>query len=244
MHGTVQSVRALSFLPGSFEILKDKGLLISDSLHQRIFLWASGRSKLMADLSHDTKYRLGDSVLDFHGGMYVGDVGFDFLNPLVDPLPNGGIIYINAEGKSSVVARNLFYPNGMVITPDNTTLIVAEMLAHRLVAFEINNDGSLKNRRVWARFQNEVKPMGICFDCEGAIWVAGTGPWVLRVREGGDIVHQIATKLPAYAAVLGGPGKRHLFICTSKSNDPVITRLVPSAAIEVAEVEIPGAGVS
>jgi sugar lactone lactonase YvrE len=175
--------------------------------------------------------------------MYVGDVGFDFLDPLVDPIPNGVIVHISADRKASVVARNLYFPNGMIITPDNSTLIVAETLAHRLTAFEIQNDGSLQNRRVWAQFEDEIKPTGICLDRDGAIWVAGTGPLALRVREGGEIDQQISTKQPVFATVLGGPERRHLFMCTSDSCDPVITRRVASATIDIAEVDTPGCGI-
>jgi len=92
-----------------------------------------------------------------------------------------------ADGKLSVVAENLFSPSGMVVTQDNSTLIVAETLGHRLTAFEIKSDGSLRNRRVWAQLEDEIKPDGICLDCEGAIWAGGTGLSALLVREGGEI---------------------------------------------------------
>jgi sugar lactone lactonase YvrE len=189
------------------------------------------------------KFCLSDGILDGRGGMYFSDVGFDFLDLLVDPVADGFIVHISVDGKSTVVAGDLFFPNGMVITPDNSTLIVAETLGHRLTAFEIEIDGSLQNRRVWAQFQDEIKPDGICFDCEGAIWLAGTDPRALRVREGGEIVHQIATKQPVFAIMLGGPERRHLFMCTSGSDDPLITRRAPSATIDIAEVGAPGNGI-
>ena len=130
----------------------------------------------------------------------------------------------------------------MIITADNKTLIVAETLGHRLTAFAIEDDGSLKNRRVWAQLQDEVKPEGICLDRDGAIWVAGAGPRALRVSQGGEIDQQITTKKPVFATMLGGPQRRHLFLCTSDSNDPVITRRTSSATIDIAEVATPGSG--
>ncbi len=96
---------------------------------------------------------------------------------------------------------------------------------------------------VWAQFEDEVKPDGICLDREGAIWVAGRAPWALRVREGGEIDHQITTKQPVFATMLGGPERRHLFMCTSDSHDPIITRRVSSATIDIAEVGIPLPGI-
>ncbi|MHC4145775.1 MAG: SMP-30/gluconolactonase/LRE family protein, partial [Planctomycetota bacterium] len=208
LKGTVQTVRALPYVPGGFGVLADGGLIVGDAWRRKIYRWASAGRKQMADLSNIAKFCLSDGIADSRGGMYVSDVGFDFLDPLVDPVPNGVIVHIGADGKSSVAAGDLFFPNGMIITPDNSTLIVAETLGHRLTVFEIENDGSLQNRRVWAQFQGEVKPDGICLDRDGAVWVAGTGLCALRVREGGEIDHQITTKQPVFATTLGGPERR------------------------------------
>ena len=243
LNGAVKTVRALPYLPGSFEVLADGGLIAGDAWRRKIFRWETAGPKQMADLSDVAGYCLSDGILDNRGGMYVGDVGFDFLDPLVDPVPDGVVVYVSADGKWSVVAGDLFYPNGMTITPDNNTLIVAEMLGHRLTSFGIAHDGSLRNRRVWAQFQDDINPEGICVDREGAIWVAGTGLRAVRVREGGEIDHQVTTKRPVFATMLGGPEQRHLFMCTSASCDPVITRRVSSATIDIAEVGIPGSGI-
>ena len=240
LNGTVQTVRTLSYLPGGFGVLADGGLIVGDAWRRKMYRWASAGPEQFADLSNVAKFCLSDGIVDSRGGMYVGDAGFDYLNPLVDPVPHGVIVYISADGKSSVVARDLFFPNGMIITPDNSTLIVAETLAHRLTAFEIEQGGSLQNRRVWAQFGDDVKPDGICIDRESAIWVAAAGSRVLRVREGGEIDQQITTKRPVFATMLGGPERRHLFMCTSGSDDPVITSRASNATIDIAEVAIPG----
>ena len=181
-----------------------------------------------------------DTVGDIHGGIYAADVGFDFLNPLVDPVSNGAVVYVSADGRSSIVAENFYFPNGMIISIDNKTLIVAETLGHRLTSFAIEDDGSLHDRRVWAQLDENVRPEGICLDREGAVWVAGAGPRALRVSEGGEIDQQVTSKRPVFATALGGPDLRHLFLCTSDSNDPVITRQVSCATIDIAEVETPG----
>jgi len=243
MNGTVQTVRDLPYLPGGFRVLADGGLIVGDAWRRKIFLWETASPKLMADLRNVARFCLSDGIVDYRGGMYVADVGFNYLDPFVDPVPNGVIVHISAHGESSVVAGNLFSPNGMIITPDNNTLIVAETLGHRLSAFEIENDGSLQNRRVWAQFEDEVKPDGICLDRESAIWVAGTDTCALRVREGGEIDHKITTKRPVFATMLGGPKRRHLFMCTSASPDPVITYRNSSATIDIVEVETPGSGI-
>ena len=243
LNGTVQTVRDLPYLPGGFGVLADGGLIVGDAWHRKIVRWNTAGPEQIADLSDVARFCLSDGILDSRGGMYFGDAGFDFLDPLVDPVPNGVIVHISADGKSSVVAGDLFFPNGMIITPDNSTLIVAETLGYRLTAFEIKHDGALQNRRVWAQFKDNVKPDGICLDRDGAIWVAGTGLCALRVREGGEIDRQVTTERPVFATMLGGPERRHLFLCTSASHDPVITRRVSSATIDIAEVGTPGCGI-
>ncbi len=100
-----------------------------------------------------------------------------------------------------------------------------------------------KIKLLFAQFEDEVKPDGICLDHDGAIWGAGTGKMALRVREGGEIDHQVKTKQPVFATMLGGPEQKHLFLCTSASQDPVITRRVSSATIDIVEVETPGSGI-
>lgn len=240
LHGDVRVVSALPYLPGEFGVLIDGRLIVGDAQRRIIFLLDEAGETQVADLSNIAKYFLSDSATDNLGGIYVADAGFDFMDPLVDPVPSGFITYIRADGKASVVAEDLFFPNGLIVTPDNKTLLVAETLGHRLTAFEIDGDGSLKNRRVWAQFQDDIKPEGICFDRESAIWVAGAGPLALHVREGGEVDHQVSTEQPVFATMLGGPELKHLFLCTSASNDPVITRRTPSATIDVAEVKTPG----
>jgi sugar lactone lactonase YvrE len=150
---------------------------------------------------------------------------------------------VEPDGRASVVADKLFFPNGMVITPNGRTLIVGETMGHRLTAFDISEDGSLGNRRVWAELGDDVWPDGICLDAQGAIWVANPvgRDKVVRVLEGGQITRRIDVATHAYAVMLGGPERRHLFICTSGSHDPAEIHKNPSATIEVVQTDVPGA---
>ena len=116
-----------------------------------------------------------------------------------------------------VAADDLSFPNGTVITPDGRTLIVGESFGARLTAFDVAEDGSLSNRRVWAQLEKAV-PDGICLDAEGAIWVASPmSGEVLRVREGGEVTERIRVATQAIACMLGGPARTTLFVCTSES---------------------------
>ncbi len=116
------------------------------------------------------------------------------------------------DGEAREVADGLAFPNGMVVTPDNDTLIVAESFARRLTAFDIGPDGSLSNRRVWA----DVTGDGICLDAEGAVWTSDVGPGddgvCLRVREGGEVLDRIELDRPCYACMLGGEDGTSLFM--------------------------------
>jgi len=131
------------------------------------------------------------------------------------------------------------------ITPDGQTLIIAETNGFCLTAFEVGADGSLSNRRVYAQLPEGVQPDGICLDAEGAVWVANPGEHgasVLRVREGGEVTDTIELDHHAYAVALGGPERRHLFICSSPTHDPAEIATNPGAQILVCEVAVPGAG--
>jgi len=151
-------------------------------------------------------------TVDGRGNIYVNDVGFSFGQEDFRP---GTIALVTPDGAPRQVADNIMFPNGMVITPDNSTLVVAESWAHRLTAFDIAPDGSLVNRRVWA----EVDGDGICLDAEGAIWcsgVSGGQPEVLRVREGGKVLERISHDAACFACMLGGEDGRTLFLMTAE----------------------------
>jgi sugar lactone lactonase YvrE len=149
---------------------------------------------------------------------------------------------VHPDGRAEVAADDLSFPNGTVITPDGRTLIVGESFAARLTAFDVAPDGTLSNRREWARLEGAV-PDGICLDAEGAIWVASpVSNQFLRVREGGAVTHRIDVDQMAIACMLGGPERRHLFLLSAPDTHPEKTRAAGSARIDLVEVDVPGAG--
>jgi sugar lactone lactonase YvrE len=165
-----------------------------------------------ADLSGMGVDGFNEIVVDGRGNVYVNG-GVDF-----DPSegePPGIIALLTPDGAVRRVAEGLAFPNGMAVTPDNSTLIVAESFARRLTAFDIAADGTLSNRRVWA---DGVGPDGICMDAEGAVWT-GVGQFddnlVGRVREGGEVLEQVRLDMPCFACMLGGEDRRTLFMLTA-----------------------------
>jgi sugar lactone lactonase YvrE len=171
-----------------------------------------------ADLSGVTDYGWNEIVVDGRGNIYVNSVGFDF-GAGEKPAP-GLIALVTPDGAARQVADGIEFPNGMVITPDNSTLIVSESFAGRLSAFDIAADGSLSNRRAWAE---GIGPDGICLDADGALWTQSADTRThtglddspegeaVRVREGGEILQRIEFDRACFACMLGGPDRRTLF---------------------------------
>jgi sugar lactone lactonase YvrE len=201
-----------------------------------------------ADLSHISPYGWSEITVDGRGNIYVNSIDFDFADfndILASGKAPGKIALVAPEGDAREVADDLAFPNGMVVAPDNATLIVAESFARRLTAFDITTDGSLSNRRLWA----EVPGDGICIDAEGAVWCSDVGPddggVCLRVREGGEVLDRIELDRPCYACMLGGEDGRTLFMVVAKWFGPdKIDELLQAKTGQVltARVAVPHAG--
>jgi sugar lactone lactonase YvrE len=243
--GSVATMLELPFIPNGFGLTPEGAVLVGDAFERRIYRSDGSSLQQVADLSALTTFCLSDGIVDDKGRLYVGDIGYNFVDPTAKPVETCVIALVGSEGRASVVADRLFFPNGMVITPDGQTLIVGETLGHRLTAFDIQEDGSLSNRRVWAQLPASVGPDGICLDAEGGVWCANPEgeDSVVRVREGGEITDRIRVDTHAYAVMLGGPERRRLFISTSASHDPAEIQRNPSASFQIVEVAVPGAGV-
>ncbi|MEY4238095.1 MAG: hypothetical protein RL339_696 [Pseudomonadota bacterium] len=246
LDGALETVVALPFKPNSFGFRPDGTVLVGDALNLRMMHWDGAELRLHADLGATAVFCLSDGLVDPQGRMYVGDIGYNFWDPAAAPVDTCIIARIDPDGSLRKAASGLSFPNGMAITPDGKTLIVAETNGHRLTAYTIAADGSLADRRSFAELGQSVQPDGICLDAEGAVWVANPAglPSVLRVREGGEVTDRIDLDTHAYAVMLGGPDGRHLFISTSASHDPAEIALDPSAAVLVTEVSVPGAGIA
>jgi sugar lactone lactonase YvrE len=166
-----------------------------------------------ADLTGLAGDAWSDMVVDGRGNAYVGNLGFDF--PDGDFAP-GIVAVVAPDGSARQVADGVAFPNGMVVTPDNATLILAESYANRLTAFDVAADGGLSNRRVWADLDDGV-PDGICLDAERAVWYGDVpNRRCVRVREGGQVLETIELDRSPFASMLGGPDGRVLFILAAE----------------------------
>jgi sugar lactone lactonase YvrE len=170
-----------------------------------------GTMVVHADLSRISPTGFSEITVDGRGNIYVNSINFDFLAG--DPPGPGLIALVRPDGSTLKVADDIAFPNGMVVTPDNRTLIVSESFTSRLLAFDIADDGTLVNRRIWAA---GVGPDGICMDADGAIWT-GTGLHTCgRVLEGGEVREQVEIDRDIFACMLGGPDGRTLFILAAE----------------------------
>jgi sugar lactone lactonase YvrE len=159
-----------------------------------------------ADLGAVAGHGWNEIVVDGRGNIYLDGVGFRFGQEEFRP---GIIALVTPDGAARQVAEDIAFPNGMVVTPDNSTLIVSESFGRTLTAFDIAADGGLSNRRVWAE---GIGPDGICLDADGAVWTQSGGNSCVRVREGGEILNRVDLDRSPFACMLGGPDGRTLFI--------------------------------
>lgn len=252
LHGEVKTVVELPDLPTAI-CWTPEGRLLVVSSSARLLLRLEGDALIeVADLSELVPFPCGELVVDGQGRAYIGNIGFDFADAQGDfadaqTAPKlGPILLVTPEGSARIVADGLAFPNGMVITPDGQTLIVAESYAARLTVFTIEGDGSLSHRRVWAQFDEgaggeHIAPDGMCLDAEGAVWVASPPTReVLRVHEGAEIRYRIAVDTFPLACMLGGPERRTLFILTTEILNPGDSKA--RGRIETIQVDVPGAG--
>jgi sugar lactone lactonase YvrE len=238
--GRVDRVVRVAGRPSGLGWLPDGRMLVV-SMEDRKLLRYDGRSlETHADLSDLAAHEINDLVVDSQGRAYVSQFGFDLHRK--GEFAKTEILLVEPDGRARAAAGELAFPNGMVITPDGKTLIVGESFAARLTAFDIAEDGSLSNRRVFAKLEGAV-PDGICLDAEGCIWAASPpSKECLRVREGGEVVERIATDTLAIACMLGGSDRRTLFVLTAESTDPEECVQKKSARVESVRVDVAGAG--
>jgi sugar lactone lactonase YvrE len=220
------------------------GRMLMVCMHERKVLRQESNGALVehADLSSIATWHANDMVVADDGTAYVGNFGFQITPVRAHPC-TAAIARITPEGGVSVAADGLWFPNGMVISPDGRTMIVAESAARRLSAFDIAQGGTLANPRVWGQMGPHELPDGICLDAEGAIWVASPPTReVLRMREGGEILERIEFEQEAIACMLGGPDRSTLFVLTAAGRDPEWCRRNHTARVLAVQVDVPGAG--
>jgi sugar lactone lactonase YvrE len=233
LQGAMTTLPLAGHAPSGLGFRPDGSLLIASTENRQVLRYDGEAVTTVADLSGTVPANLGDMVIDDVGRAYVGAQAFE----------GGVIVRVDPDDTSTVVAEDLDFPNGMVITPDRTTLIVAESMGRRLTSFTIGADGSLSDRRIFAEGL-DGPPDGITLDAEGGVWTSMTlANQFQRIVKGGTVTERIdmADRI-AIACTLGGPERRTLFLLSSTDAYP--QRLIGTklSRLDAVTVDVPGAG--
>jgi len=256
MDGTFEILAYVPQQPSGLGFLPDGRMLIVSMRDRKVLRReADGSLVVHADLSSLAPWHLNDMLVDRDGLAWVGNFGFDLMGGA--PARTTVLICVRPDGTAKVAAEGLGFPNGMALTPDGRTLIVAESTRNQLTAFHVAS-GSLNERRTWAamgnppastgasemRGQVAVVPDGICLDAEGAVWVADAAHGrLVRVAEGGSILQELKIEgAGVFACMLGGDDGRTLFACAAPTFQAAEASANHRASILMTRVAVPHAG--
>src|SRR6516225_8803681 len=233
MRGSLTTLPLPGHCPSGLGFRPDGSLLIASTEDRQVLRYDGATVVTIADLGDLAPASLGDMVVDDVGRAYIGSQAFS----------GGVIVRLDLDGSATVVAEDLDFPNGMVITADRRRLIVAESIGRKLTAFAIGDDGALSDRRVFAGGL-DGPPDGIALDAEGGVWTSMTlAHQFARITAGGAVTDRIDMgERVAVACTLGGPDRRTLFLLSSTDAYPerlVGTRL---SRLDAVLVSTPGAG--
>ena len=238
-NGAVSTVVELE-QPSGLGWLPDGSLLVSSMTARKVMRFDGNALSVHADLSGLAPYEINDMVVDRHGHAFVGQFGYALREggaPVASPL-----LRVDPDGSVHEAAPDMQMANGMAITNDDRTLVVAESSGKCLTAFDLADDGMLTHRRVWADLPDH--PDGICLDAEDGVWIAApvTDRFV-RVTEGGEVTDVVETPgRHGIACALGGPDGRTLLMLTATTHGARDeSRAALTAAIETTTVTVPGA---
>jgi sugar lactone lactonase YvrE len=239
--GKSEVVERVQSFPFCIDWLPDGRLLIVHS-RDRLLLRRELDGTLVthANLGILSKVGWNEIVVDGRGNAYVNGGGFDLMAG--EAFAPGIIALVTPDGSARKVPDDIAFPNGMIVTPDNSTLIIAESYASRLTAFDIAADGGLSGRRVWADLPGD-HPDGICLDAEGAIWSADVGnKHCVRVSEGGEILQMINLDRGCFACMLGGAHRTTLFLITREWDHTDFSKGMGTGQVLSVAAPAPGAG--
>lgn len=237
LDGVRETIVEVPALPSGLGWLPDGRLLVVSVDDRRLLRLDDGELVEHADLGGLASFGCNDMVVDAGGRAWVGACD----NAGMPTPARSELMVVDADGAARVVDGAMAFPNGAVVTPDQSTLIVAETFGARLTAFSLDGGGGATDRRVWADLGGGV-PDGIALDAEGAVWYADpVANECVRVREGGAVLERVATPQPCFACALGGTDGTTLFLLTSGSTDHVRNRAERPGRISTIEVAVPSA---
>jgi sugar lactone lactonase YvrE len=240
--GTREPIVEVAGQPSGLGWLPDGTLLVVSMVDRKLMRFDGTTLSEHADLSGVAGFHCNDMVVDGRGNAYVGNFGFDLFTQGLEGAAPAKLALVRPDGSVEVAADELMFPNGSVITPDGSTLIVGETLGARYTAFDIAADATLSSPRTWASLEGYA-PDGCTLDAAGGIWFAdAVGARVVRVLEGGHITDTIDVGTGTFACMLGGDDGRTLFVLTAPGADPTQAAGAAAGAVLITRVEHPRAG--
>lgn len=241
MQGRINTVAEVPARPSGLGFMPDGTVLISSMTDRTLLRMSGGTLSVHADLTPHVTGDINDLVVDAQGRAYVGNFGFDLFGDAA--FQSATLVMVSPDGAATVVAHDLAFPNGSVIFAETGVLVVAESYGNRLTAFDIAEDGTLRDKRLFADL-GDGDPDGICLDQEGAIWVSLVNQNAFaRVRDGGEVTHRVSFENRlAVACQLGGPDGCSLFCLTTEGSWEDVAAGRSRSRIDVVTVDVPGAG--
>jgi sugar lactone lactonase YvrE len=218
------------------------GTLLAVVMEERLVLAREGDGwRTHADLSDLSTAPMNDMVVSSAGLAYVTGLGYE---DVVEERRPTQIVLVRPDGSIEPQPPLLWRPNGCVITPDETRLIVAEARIHQLTELRIGPDGSLDEPRVLGVLPRGTWADGICLDEAGCVWVSDPKGGACRlVDPDGAIIQEIDTSpVGCIACTLGGDDGRTLFLLQSNIGEWDELAESGKARIETVRVDVPGTG--
>lgn len=255
--GVADKIVHIEQQPSGLGWLPDGRMLVVSMKDRKVLrLEENGDLAVHADIWKHCGGHANDMVVAPNGNAYVGNFGFDLMGGA--DYSNAGLVLVKPDGSSQVVAEGLSFPNGMVISPDERTLIVNELFGNRISQFTINEDGTLGERRDFASFGElgdepdltkriesaTILPDGLALDAEGAVWIADTlNHRAVRIAEGGEILETIDTTPDGiFAVALGGQDGKTLFLCAAPDWDEASRKAETKGRMLSTQVKVGHAG--
>jgi len=241
-NGCVTTIVELDEPPISTGFRSDGTMLISSLTGQRVWQFTDGRLTTYVDLDGLSEYDWGDIVVDDLDRVYIANQGISYPHNMPERIDSS--IYLIEDGAARVVASGFLYANGLAISPDGGSLVVAESFGHRLWHLPIHDDGSLGARKMLAEFGDPHRPDGICCDAQGAVWSANaTGREVLRCTPDGSVTDRVSTGPDlAIGCILGGVYGCDLYVTTAPTPVRDEARRLRASALWRVRVDVPAGG--
>lgn len=238
LDGKKQFICEVPNRPSGHGFLPDGTHIVVSATDRKLLRVEDSKLSEYADLSgHATGY-VNDFAIDRHGRIYAGNFGYDYDGGEERKLAS--LHRVDPDGSICEVADGVDFPNGAVIINGGETLVIAETWIGKLTAFDLNEDGTLTNRRTFADLGGR-QPDGICADKDNAIWVGcfNTGEF-LRVQDGGNITDRIVFDGRAVSCILGGPDMRQLFCTVYAGTIPELVAKQRKGCVYTLTVDVPG----